>query len=85
MKLSIVIPVFNEGQTIRVVLDHIRRVELPQGIGKNIIVVDDGSTDQTSNLLAEQQTAFPLKVIQLPFNQGKNTKRERANKCKQTG
>jgi glycosyltransferase involved in cell wall biosynthesis len=46
-KLSVIIPVFNEEQTIQSVLLKIQMVELPQ-ITKEIIVVDDCSTDNTS-------------------------------------
>jgi glycosyltransferase involved in cell wall biosynthesis len=47
MKLAIVIPAYNEATTIRDVVRQIRAVDLP-GIEKEIIVVDDGSSDQTA-------------------------------------
>lgn len=46
MKLSIIIPVFNEEKTIIPVLEKIVALDLPQA-KKEIIVVDDGSTDKT--------------------------------------
>jgi len=48
-KLSVLIPVYNERQTIREVLMRVGAVELP----KEIIVVDDGSTDGTRDTLRE--------------------------------
>jgi len=50
MKLSVIIPAFNEAATIGEVLRRVRAVEV--GMEKEIIVVDDGSTDQTRERLA---------------------------------
>nr|WP_314897198.1 glycosyltransferase family 2 protein [uncultured Flavobacterium sp.] len=47
-KLSIVIPAFNEGLTIHKILDKIKAVELLNGIEKEIIIVNDFSSDTTS-------------------------------------
>ena len=46
-KLSIVIPAYNEGPTIHLILDKIREVEMVGGIRKEIIIVNDCSTDNT--------------------------------------
>lgn len=51
MKLSIIVPVYNEERTVGEVLDKLLRVALP-GIEKEIIVVDDGSTDTTRSVLS---------------------------------
>lgn len=48
MKLSIIIPVFNEEKTINEVLNRVNNVNIP-GVDKEIIVVDDGSTDTTAS------------------------------------
>ena len=50
MKLSIIIPVYNEEQTINEVVERVWAVELP-GIEKEIIVVNDGSSDGTRNVI----------------------------------
>ncbi|OGN03496.1 MAG: hypothetical protein A3G02_01200 [Candidatus Yanofskybacteria bacterium RIFCSPLOWO2_12_FULL_44_13b] len=50
MKLSIIIPVFNEKKTITEIIQRVQTVTLPD-IEKEIIVVDDGSTDGTRNIL----------------------------------
>ena len=47
-KLSILIPVFNEGNTIHLILDKIKNVTLPLNISKEIIIINDCSTDKTS-------------------------------------
>jgi len=68
MKLSIIIPVYNEKNTI---LEVLRRVEAADvdNIQKEIIVVDDGSTDGTRDLLDSIKEKY--KIIYQPYNQGK--------------
>ena len=44
-KLSVVVPVFNERNTLVEILRRMRQVRLPEGIDREIIVVDDGSSD----------------------------------------
>jgi glycosyltransferase involved in cell wall biosynthesis len=53
MKLSVIIPVYNEESTIDQVIDKVRLVDLP--LDKEIIVVDDGSTDHTVEILERRQ------------------------------
>lgn len=49
--LSILIPAFNEEATILKVLDRVVAVQLPGGVAKEIVVVDDASTDRTRELV----------------------------------
>ncbi len=65
--LSIVIPAFNEEQTIVELLNRVRAVPY----AKQIIVVDDFSTDSTPALLAQEATAGDLQVITHRVNMGK--------------
>lgn len=51
MKLSIIIPVFNEENTFEELIDSVKRVKLPDKISKEIIVIDDGSHDSTPKLI----------------------------------
>jgi len=67
MKLSVVIPVYNEKTTIMEVLERVRRADLP----KEIIVVDDCSTDGTREILQALPTSPDLKIILLTRNSGK--------------
>jgi glycosyltransferase involved in cell wall biosynthesis len=66
MKLSVIIPVYNEKNTIGEVLQRVAAVDLE----KEIIVVDDGSTDGTRELLKKISNP-QIKVILQPRNQGK--------------
>ena len=45
--LSIIIPAYNEERTIHLILDKVRDVQLINGIAKEVIIVNDGSTDGT--------------------------------------
>ena len=47
MKLSIIIPVFNEEKTIGTVIEKVYNLKI-KGASKEIVVVDDGSTDTTA-------------------------------------
>jgi glycosyltransferase involved in cell wall biosynthesis len=67
MKLSVVIPVYNERNTILEVLDRVRAVDLP----KEIIVVDDCSTDGTREILRSLPQTGDFKIIFQPRNSGK--------------
>ena len=67
MKLSVVIPVYNEKNTILELLDRVRNVDLP----KEIIVVDDYSSDGTRQILQSLPRSEDLKVILQPQNLGK--------------
>jgi len=67
MKLSVVIPVFNEKSTILELLERVRNA----GIPKEIIVVDDCSTDGTREILRGLAPEPGLKLIFQPVNRGK--------------
>ncbi len=72
MKLSVIICVYNERETIQTVLERVREVELGAGWEKEIIVVDNFSTDGTRELL--QGLGLPdVRVIFHPRNLGKGT------------
>ena len=63
-KLSIIIPAYNEGNTIHLILDKIKTVELIGNIQKEIIIVNDCSKDHTEQAIANYQNANPTINIQ---------------------
>jgi glycosyltransferase involved in cell wall biosynthesis len=67
MKISVIIPAYNEIKTIAEIL---RRVQAT-GIPSEIVVVDDGSTDGTRDLLKNLDGGSPVRVILHERNQGK--------------
>lgn len=68
MKLSIVIPVFNEKDTIEELIRRVQNVEV--GLEKEIIIVDDGSEDGTHQIL-ENLNHPNIKIFFHTINQGK--------------
>jgi len=73
-KLSIIIPVYNEERTIHLILDKVRDVELTSGLDKEVVVVNDCSTDNTLDSLKNYMATNPAMPIQLfshEQNQGK--------------
>jgi glycosyltransferase involved in cell wall biosynthesis len=69
MKISIVIPCFNEIHTVETLLNQVLEVELPYD--REIIIVDDGSTDGTREFLNTLNGHNNIKVILHQKNQGK--------------
>ena len=67
MKLSVIIPCYNEVTTIEPILAAVKAVNLAH----EIIVVDDGSTDGTREVLANLPPDPQVRVIYHPHNQGK--------------
>lgn len=67
MKISVVIPVFNEEGTIREIIERVQAVPLE----KEIIVVDDYSTDGTPEVLKQLETEGAIRMFRHEVNQGK--------------
>jgi len=68
--LSVIIPAYNEAQTIAHVIDQVCAVDL-NGLRKEIVVVDDGSTDGTQAALAPLRASGVVEVVVRPVNRGK--------------
>jgi glycosyltransferase involved in cell wall biosynthesis len=69
-KLSIVIPVFNERKTLREIINKVEKADIGE-VKKEIIIVDDGSTDGTKEILKKLCSKY--KIIFHKKNQGKGT------------
>lgn len=73
-QLSIIIPAYNEGNTISLILDKVAGVQLKKGIEKEIIIVDDCSKDDTIEAVQQYKQQHPSLNIRLfshPVNKGK--------------
>jgi len=70
LKLSIIMPVYNEKGTIHQILERVRSVSLP-GLDREIIVVDDCSTDGTSEILPAEAAKGDVLLLKHPVNRGK--------------
>lgn len=74
MKLSILVPAYNEEKTVTQVLTKLQQVELPGGVEKEIIVVNDCSGDRTEEVVKQFMTENPelkLRYLKHEVNKGK--------------
>ena len=72
--LSIIVPVFNEEGTVGEVLSILSRLKLLNGVGSEIVVIDDGSTDGSKDIILNSQKGFKkntFELLTLPKNLGK--------------
>lgn len=72
--LSILIPAFNEGATIHFILDKVNEVQLIGGFSKQVVIVNDCSTDSTEEaILAYQKnnSSLPITYVKHDVNKGK--------------
>jgi len=73
-KLSIIIPAYNEARTIHLILDKVKSVELLNNISKELIIVNDCSTDDTEQAIESYISENPELSVQYfkhDHNQGK--------------
>jgi glycosyltransferase involved in cell wall biosynthesis len=74
MLLSIVIPAYNEGRTIHLILNKVKDVKLPLGVEKEIIIVNDFSKDNTEEAIINYKTSnsdLNIQYYKHEFNKGK--------------
>ena len=69
IKLSIIVPAYNEENSIIKILEKVAETEI-EGVNKEVIVIDDCSTDKTLNLLEKNKNLYD-ELIKLPTNSGK--------------
>jgi glycosyltransferase involved in cell wall biosynthesis len=70
MKLSVVMPAYNEQATIRTIVARVLAVDLGS-VEKELVIVDDGSKDGTRDILKELDGKNGVRVFFQPHNQGK--------------
>jgi glycosyltransferase involved in cell wall biosynthesis len=74
MKLSVIIPAYNEARTIHLILDKVLAVKLVENIDKEIIIVNDFSTDDTVEIIQayiSQHQDYDIKLYSQACNMGK--------------
>ncbi|MFQ6098925.1 MAG: glycosyltransferase family 2 protein [Armatimonadota bacterium] len=75
MRLSVIIPVYNEESTVHEVIERVKTVPIVDALNepleKEIVVVDDGSTDETSAVLCDAEEDPVVTVFTSPVNFGK--------------
>ena len=80
-KLSIVIPAYNEGRTIHKILDRIKKVDLIGNLERELIIVNDFSTDNTEEAVLKYQKSNP----ELPITYYKHEKNKGKGAALHTG
>lgn len=73
MKLSVIIPVYNEEMTIGELIERVVKVELGPEIDFEIVVANDGSTDDSATIIKDKSAVWPdlINVYSSPVNLGK--------------
>ena len=72
--LSVVVPVYNEGRTITRILDKLQKVQLIKGLKKEVILVNDASTDNSKEVLLkyiDKTKNLSMKYFEHSINKGK--------------
>lgn len=68
--LSVIIPVYNESGTIEKLVSRVDKVKI-DGVAKELVVVNDGSSDNTLEVLRDIEKKYKLKIVTYKKNRGK--------------
>jgi glycosyltransferase involved in cell wall biosynthesis len=69
--VSIIIPVYNEERTVEAILRKVHAARLPEGMNREIVIVNDASTDGTRAIISRLSKELSLRVFDQTPNQGK--------------
>ncbi len=70
--LSVLVPLFNEEEFIAPILERVLDAPLPDGMKREIVVVDDGSSDGSAEIVAEMAARHPeIRLVRQDRNRGK--------------
>ena len=70
MKLSIVLPAYNEESTLEEIITKVRGTALPEGLAREIVIVNDGSQDRTEEILGRFEGQAGIVIVH-QSNRGK--------------
>jgi len=70
MKLSVIMPTYNEEDFLAEILDCVQKAKLPEGMTREIIIINDGSTDKTAEIAEKYADGKNIKLFHQK-NQGK--------------
>ena len=73
MKLSIIIPCYNESATIVELLSLVDKIRLPQGLNREVLIINDGSSDDTRRLVQAFIRDKPIFRLINKVNEGKGS------------
>src|ERR1700690_686890 len=79
-KLSILVAAYNEQETLRLCIETVLAASLPEGLAREIVIVEDGSRDATwtvAEALAAEQPGL-IRIFRQPSNMGKGAALRRA-------
>src|SRR5690349_19165889 len=79
-KLSVLMAAYNEEESLRLSAEAVLAAPLPSGLDRELIIVNDGSTDATWEVMQEIQAAHPskIRIFSQPHNMGKGAAIRRA-------
>src|SRR3712207_5282079 len=79
-KLSVLVAAYNEEETLRPCIEAVVAAGLPAGLGREIIIVDDGSSDATWKIARQLEAEHPhvIRIFRQPRNMGKGSALRRA-------
>jgi glycosyltransferase involved in cell wall biosynthesis len=72
LRLSVLVPLYNEEEFVAPIIERVLEAPLPDGMDREVIVVDDGSSDGSAEIVAEMAALHPkIRLVRHDRNQGK--------------
>lgn len=71
-QISVVIPVYNEEESLPELIEWIGRVMNSHGFSYEVVFIDDGSTDNSWEVISSFKTNYPIKAVRFSRNYGKS-------------
>ena len=76
-KISIIVPVYNEINTVETILTNLINLKIYNNVEKEIIIIDDSSTDGSTEIIRKFETTYSyVKAIYKTINKGKGDSKD---------